>query len=113
MRGEILGLERRRLWRDEDMLEIVTSVDQHIDPIMTGPDLLGQRLDPVQAGQIGAVGLGRAAHILCGGLQLVGAAVVQKDGVAWLRECLCGQQSDAIGRAGDQDRFGHWGFLRV
>jgi hypothetical protein len=33
--------------------------------------------------------------------------------VAWLRECLCGQQSDAIGRAGDQDRFGHWGFLRV
>jgi|SRR6056297_1990463 len=26
MRGEILGLERRRLWRDEDKLEIVLSV---------------------------------------------------------------------------------------
>ena len=26
MRGEILGLERRRFWRDEDKLEIVTSV---------------------------------------------------------------------------------------
>lgn len=26
MRGEILGLERRRLWRDEDKLEIVMSV---------------------------------------------------------------------------------------
>ncbi len=110
---KFLGLERRRPWRNEDLLEIVTSVDQHIDPIMTGPDLFAQRLDPVQTGQIGAVGLGRAAHTLCGGLQLVGAAVVQKDGVAWLRECLCGRQSDAIGRADDQDRFGQWGFLRV
>ncbi len=26
MRGEILGLERRRFWRDEDKLEVVTSV---------------------------------------------------------------------------------------
>jgi transposase len=26
MRGEILGLERRRIWRDEDKLEIVMSV---------------------------------------------------------------------------------------
>jgi transposase len=26
MRGEILGLERRRFWRDEDKLEIVLSV---------------------------------------------------------------------------------------
>lgn len=26
MRGEILGLERRRFWRDEDKLEIVMSV---------------------------------------------------------------------------------------
>jgi transposase len=26
MRGEILGLERRRFWRDEDKLEIITSV---------------------------------------------------------------------------------------
>lgn len=26
MRGEILGLERRGLWRDEDKLEIFTSV---------------------------------------------------------------------------------------
>lgn len=26
MRGEVLGLERRRLWRDEDKLEIVMSV---------------------------------------------------------------------------------------
>ena len=26
MRGEILGLERRRFWRDEDKLEIVASV---------------------------------------------------------------------------------------
>ena len=26
MRGEILGLERRRFWRDDDKLEIVTSV---------------------------------------------------------------------------------------
>lgn len=26
MRGEILGIERRRLWRDEDKLEIVLSV---------------------------------------------------------------------------------------
>jgi len=26
MRGEILGLERRRFWHDEDKLEIVTSV---------------------------------------------------------------------------------------
>ena len=26
MRGEILGVERRRFWRDEDKLEIVTSV---------------------------------------------------------------------------------------
>jgi transposase-like protein len=26
MRGEILGLERRRLWRDEDKVEIVMSV---------------------------------------------------------------------------------------
>ena len=26
MRGEILGLERRRIWRDEDKLEIVMSI---------------------------------------------------------------------------------------
>ena len=26
MRGEILGMERRRFWRDEDKLEIVMSV---------------------------------------------------------------------------------------
>jgi len=26
MRGEILGLERRRFWRDEDKLEMITSV---------------------------------------------------------------------------------------
>ena len=26
MRGEILGMERRRLWRDEDKLEIIMSV---------------------------------------------------------------------------------------
>lgn len=26
MRGEVLGLERRRFWRDEDKLEIVMSV---------------------------------------------------------------------------------------
>jgi transposase len=26
MRGELLGVERRRFWRDEDKLEIVTSV---------------------------------------------------------------------------------------
>ena len=26
MRGEVLGLERRRFWHDEDKLEIVTSV---------------------------------------------------------------------------------------
>lgn len=26
MRGEILGVERRRFWRDEDKLEIVTSI---------------------------------------------------------------------------------------
>jgi len=26
MRGEILGLERRRFWRDEDKLEIIMSV---------------------------------------------------------------------------------------
>ena len=26
MRGEILGIERRRLWRDEDKLEMVLSV---------------------------------------------------------------------------------------
>jgi transposase len=26
MRGEILGLERRRFWRDDDKLEIITSV---------------------------------------------------------------------------------------
>jgi transposase len=26
MRGEILGMERRRFWRDEDKLEIIMSV---------------------------------------------------------------------------------------
>ncbi|MFU8866203.1 MAG: transposase [Rhodobacterales bacterium] len=27
MRGEILGLERRRFWRNEDKLEIILSVE--------------------------------------------------------------------------------------
>jgi len=37
MRGEILGLERRRFWSDEDKLRIVTSVGTGSDAVGTTP----------------------------------------------------------------------------
>ena len=86
-------------------------VDHHVYLAVINAQRLCQRHDLFQPRQVRAVGLGIAAHLRRGGAEFLGTAPVQQNAMPLRAELFGGQQTDTVGRAGDEDRLGHLSLL--